>query len=56
VGITELTKDVVDEFIKEIRVYSPERIEIIFNYADEYERIAGIADANATKKKRRKQK
>jgi hypothetical protein len=56
VGITELTKDVVDEFIKEIRVYSPERIEVIFNYADEYERVAAIADADATKKKRRKTK
>lgn len=54
-GITELTKDVVDEFIKEVRVYSPERIEVIFSYADEYERIAAITDA-ITKKKRRKQK
>jgi seryl-tRNA synthetase len=53
VGITELTRAVVEEFISEVRVYSPERIEVIFNYADEYERIA---DACATKKKGRKAK
>jgi DNA invertase Pin-like site-specific DNA recombinase len=34
-GITELTRAVVEEFISEIKVYSPERIEIVFNYADE---------------------
>ncbi|MDR1208915.1 MAG: hypothetical protein LBK41_01165 [Clostridiales bacterium] len=56
VGITELTRAVVEEFISEVRVYSPERIEVIFNYADEYERVAAIADADATKKKRRKTK
>jgi hypothetical protein len=38
----------VEEFISVARVYSPERIEVIFNYADEYERIA---DACAIKKK-----
>jgi hypothetical protein len=56
VGITELTRAVVEEFISEVRVYSPERIEVIFNYADEYERVAAIADASATEKKRRKTK
>jgi DNA invertase Pin-like site-specific DNA recombinase len=42
VGITELTRGIIEEFISEIKVYSPERIEIIFNYADEYEKIAGL--------------
>jgi len=39
VGISELTRDIVCEFIKAIHVYSPEHIEITLNYADEYARI-----------------
>jgi hypothetical protein len=41
-GITKLTREVVEEFISEIKMYSPERIEIIFNYSDEYAKIAEL--------------
>jgi hypothetical protein len=41
-GITKLMREVVEEFISEIKVYSPERIEIIFNYTDEYAKIAEL--------------
>jgi hypothetical protein len=44
VGITELTRAVVEVFIQEIKVYSPERIEIIFNYADEYKKILTLTN------------
>ena len=40
-GIGELTQSVVDEFINEVIVYAPGRIEIVLNYADEYLTIAG---------------
>jgi len=40
VGITELTYEVVQEFIKVVKVYTPDRIEVVFNYADEFERNA----------------
>jgi sugar-specific transcriptional regulator TrmB len=36
IGITELTQTMVDEFVKEIRVYTPDRIEVVLNYADEF--------------------
>jgi DNA invertase Pin-like site-specific DNA recombinase len=39
-GITELTRSIVEEFVKEIKVFAADRIEIVFNYADEYEKIA----------------
>lgn len=35
-GIEKLSKEVVDEFIKEIHVYDSDRIEVTLNYADEY--------------------
>ena len=38
-GITELTQASVDEFIKEVIVYAPDRIEVVLNYADEYLKI-----------------
>ena len=50
-GIKELTRQAVDEFISEVRFYSAERIEIVFNFADEYAKIAELADK--TSKKRR---
>jgi len=40
-GIAELTQSVVDEFIKEVIVYAPGRVEIVLNYADEYLIIVG---------------
>jgi DNA invertase Pin-like site-specific DNA recombinase len=54
VGITELTRAIVEEFISEIKVYSADRIEVVFNFADEYEKIVALADT--TKTKRRKSK
>jgi conjugal transfer/entry exclusion protein len=38
-GIQELTRAVIDEFIKSVHVYAPDRIEITLNYDDEYEAI-----------------
>jgi hypothetical protein len=49
-GIQELTRAVVVEFISEIKVYAGGRIEIIFNYADEYAKLAALFDGG--KKKR----
>jgi hypothetical protein len=51
VGITELTRAVVEEFISEIKVYSPERIEIVWSYADEYAKLIDLIQT--TKPKRR---
>jgi hypothetical protein len=39
-GITELTREVIDIFVKEVRVYAADRIEIVMNFADEYKRVA----------------
>jgi hypothetical protein len=39
VGLQELTRAIVVEFISEVKVYSVGRIETIFNYADEYAQI-----------------
>jgi chromosome segregation ATPase len=47
-GITELTRAMVEEFIQEIKVFSPERIEIIFNYADEYKKILDLTKSDVT--------
>jgi hypothetical protein len=43
IGITELTQSLVDEFVKEIKVYAPDRIEIVLNYADEYAKLRSCA-------------
>ena len=37
--ITKLPREIVDEFIQAIYVYTPERIEVVLNYADEFEAI-----------------
>jgi hypothetical protein len=37
-GITELTRELALELISEIKVYTPERIEIIWKYGDAFER------------------
>jgi len=39
VCITELSRKIVDEFIQAIYIYTPERIEVVLNYADEFESI-----------------
>jgi len=39
-GIQELSREIVDEFIKAIRIHAADRIEIVLNYADEYKKIA----------------
>jgi chromosome segregation ATPase len=38
-GIVELTRTAMDEFVKEVRVYDADRIEVVFNYVDEYAKI-----------------
>jgi uncharacterized coiled-coil protein SlyX len=54
VGITELTRPIVEELISEIKVYSPERIEIVFNYADEYAKILELTSVDGKKRKKAK--
>jgi chromosome segregation ATPase len=51
IGIQELTRAVVEEFINVIKVYAADRIEIVFNYADEYVKVLELMDVS--KKKRR---
>jgi hypothetical protein len=53
-GIQELTRAVVEEFVSEIMVYAADRIEIVFNYADEYAKIAELV--NGEKMNRRAKK
>jgi DNA invertase Pin-like site-specific DNA recombinase len=43
-GLQELTRAAVDEFINEVRFYSADRIEVIFNFADEYAKIAALIE------------
>jgi DNA invertase Pin-like site-specific DNA recombinase len=54
IGITELTQSLVDGFVKEIKVYAPDRIEVVFNYADEYAKLIELTDN--TKSNRRSKK
>ena len=35
-GLSELTREVVERFVGEVRVFSPEKIEVVFSFADEY--------------------
>jgi sugar-specific transcriptional regulator TrmB len=39
-GITKLTRDVLDVFVKVVNVYATDRIEVVLNFADEYKRVA----------------
>jgi hypothetical protein len=39
-GIQALTKEIVREFVSEIKIYSPNRIEIIWNYADAFAAVS----------------
>lgn len=43
-SLHELTREVVEEFISEITIYATDRIEIIFNFADEYAKIAELIE------------
>ena len=52
VGLQELTRKIVEEFIGKVKVYSTDRIEVIFNFADEYAKIATLV-AEQPKRKRR---
>jgi DNA invertase Pin-like site-specific DNA recombinase len=54
VGITELTRPIVEELIREVRIYSPERIEIVFNYADAYAKVVELTAANGADNKKRR--
>ena len=53
-GIQELTRPVIEEFISEIRIYAADRIEIVFNYADEYAKAAELANDDNPKRRARK--
>jgi hypothetical protein len=53
VGITELTRPIVEELISEVKIYTPERIEIVFNYADEYAKLMTLTSTDNTKKRRK---
>jgi DNA invertase Pin-like site-specific DNA recombinase len=50
-GLQELTRAAVEEFINEVRVYTADRIEVIFNFSDEYAKIAALVEQ--PKRKRR---
>ena len=52
VGIQELTRKVVEDFIHEIKVYAGGRIEVVFNFADEYERIVPLLGGSKKRKKK----
>ena len=39
-GITELTREALDIFVKVVRVYAADRIEVVLNFADEYKMMA----------------
>jgi hypothetical protein len=39
VNIQSLTPELINELVKEIRVYTPDRVEIMLNYADEFEKL-----------------
>ena len=54
IGIQELTRPVIEEFISEIRIYAADRIEIVFNYADEYAKAAELANDDNPKRRARK--
>jgi len=53
VGIQELTRNIVEELIFEVKIYSTNKIEIIFNFADEYEKIAPLLNTSKRKQKRK---
>ncbi|MCL2053348.1 MAG: recombinase family protein [Oscillospiraceae bacterium] len=50
VGITELTRPIVEELINTIKVYAPDRIEIVFNYSDEYAKILELTSVGNKKR------
>jgi hypothetical protein len=50
-GLQELTRKVVEDFVYEVKVYAPDRIEVIFNFADEYAKIAPLFERNRPIKK-----
>ena len=39
-GIKELTREVLNIFVKMVHVYAADRIEVVLNFADEYKRVA----------------
>ena len=39
-GIAELTREVLDIFVKMVHVYAADRIEVVLNFAEEYKRVA----------------
>jgi hypothetical protein len=50
-GLQELTRKVVEDFISEVKVYAPDRIEVIFNFADEYAKIAPLFERSTNLKR-----
>jgi len=53
VGLQELTRNIVDGLIFEVKIYSADNIEIIFNFVDEYEKIAPLLNTSKSKRKRK---
>ena len=53
VGLQELTRTIVDELIFEVKIYSSDNIEIIFNFVDEYEKIVPLLNPSKSKRKRK---
>ena len=45
-NITELTRPMLVELVKEIRVYDQNRIEVELNFRDEYEQLAEYLEMN----------
>lgn len=48
-GLNELTREIIMEFIKEIKIFSQDKIEIVFSYGDEYYLIEKQLSAKRTK-------
>ena len=53
VGLKQLTPNIVDELIFEVKIYSSDHIEIIFNFVDEYEKIIPLLNTSKRKQKRK---
>lgn len=45
-NISELTRPILVELVKEIQVHDPDHIEIILNFQDEYEQLMDYLETN----------
>jgi len=53
-GLQELTRNIVDELILEVKIYSADKIEIVFNFVDEYEKIVPLLNTSKSERKRKR--